>query len=264
MKVIILGLIFAIIIVLCLISLKKYKETFNDIKNLNGINSFDKYFYINLDHRTDRKKQILQQLNSIGINSNKIERISAVREKYNGHLGVAQSHIKCLKKAKDENLNSIVIFEDDFVFTENKDTINTNINYFLKNFKKWDVVMFTTINTNKKTLNNPFIKKIVSATSPTAYAIHKNFYDTLLNDINKSVDKMKIEMIEFNKKNNGVLKKKHETRYAFDQHWFPLQKKSNWFIFEPYFGKDSFFGGSSIMGGIEAFKNNVNYYKILI
>ena len=72
-------------------------------------------------------------------------------------------------------------------------------------------------------------------------------------------------MIEFNKKNNGVLKKKKTTSHALDQHWGKLQKNSDWYIFDPYIGKQGgSSGGSSIMGGIEAFINNVNYYRVIV
>ena len=118
MKLIILGLIIAIILVICLISLKKYKETTTGIKNLNGINSFDNYFYINLEHRTDRKKQITDELKKMEIPEDKIIRIDASRNKYNGHIGCCKSHIKALKYAKEHKFKTVIIFEDDFVFSK--------------------------------------------------------------------------------------------------------------------------------------------------
>ena len=71
-------------------------------------------------------------------------------------------------------------------------------------------------------------------------------------------------MIEFNKKNNNVLKKKKQTRYALDQYWSKLQKKSDWYIFFPYLGKQGgSAGSSSIMGNVEAFNGNyVRVYKL--
>ena len=50
-----------------------------------------------------------------------------------------------------------------------------------------------------------------------------------------------------------------------DRHWNKLQKNSEWYIFDPYLGKQGGdAGGSSIMGGIEAFKNNISFHKINI
>ena len=55
---------------------------------------------------------------------------------------------------------------------------------------------------------------------------------------------------------NNPNKKKKETSYALDQYWNPLQKKSKWYIFDPYLGKQGGdAGSSSIMGEFESFKN---------
>jgi hypothetical protein len=229
MKIIILGLILAIIFVLCLIN--NLKEYFYNL-TYNGINSFDKIFYINLAHRKDRKKQITNEIKKMEMPEDKIIRIDAVRNKYNGHIGCCKSHIKTIELAKKMNLNNAVVLEDDFVFTIPKKEVDEKINYFLKKFKNYDIIQLTTV-----------FKK--------------------LDDLNDSKEKMEKEMIEFNKKNGGIKKKKHQTSHALDQHWGKLQKNSEWYIFDPYLGKQGgSIGGSSIMGGIEAFKNNISYHNI--
>lgn len=261
MKLIILGLIIAIILVLCLIVYKQNKEHFNGIKSLNGINSFDNYFYINLEHRKDRKKQITYELKKMNIPENKIIRIDAVRNKYNGHIGCCKSHIKTIELAKKMNLNNAIVFEDDFVFTLSKNEVDTKINHFFKKYPNYDIIQLTTAHKSLKDINDTHIKKVNNATTSSAYIINKKFYNSLLNDLKDAKNKMEKEMIEFNEKNGDIKKKKHQTRYALDQHWSKLQKKSNWYIFDPYLGKQGG-SGSSIMGGIEAFKNNISFYKI--
>ena len=53
-----------------------------------------------------------------------------------------------------------------------------------------------------------------------------------------------------------LVKKKKTTGYALDQHWSSIQKKSKWYIFFPYLGKQGGeAGSSSIMGKIDAFFN---------
>jgi glycosyl transferase, family 25 len=265
MKLIILGLILAIIMVLCLILYKQNKENFNGLKNLNGINSFDNYFYINLEHRKDRKKQITDELKKMKIPEDKIIRINAVRNKYNGHIGCCKSHIKTIELAKKMNLNNAVVFEDDFVFTLSKDEVDKKINHFFKTYPNYDVIQLTTAHKSLKDINDKHIKKVNNATTSSAYIINKKFYNRLLDDLNDSKEKMEKEMIEFNKKNGGLKKKKHQTGNALDQHWGKLQKNSNWYIFEPYLGKQGgSSGGSSIMGGIEAFRNNIKFHNIKV
>jgi len=97
------------------------------------------------------------------------------------------------------------------------------------------------------------------ATTSSCYIIKSKFYDKLLNNLTSAKIKMENEMIEFNKKNNGILKKKYETRFALDQHWNKLQRVSNWYMFFPYLGKQGGDAGtSSIMGSLEYF---IEYFK---
>jgi hypothetical protein len=260
MKLIILGLTLAIILVLCLIV---YNTEYFYNLTYNGINSFDKIFYINLAHRKDRKKQITNELKKMEMPSDKIIRIDAVRNKYNGHIGCCKSHIKTIEKVKEMNLNNAVVLEDDFVFTLSKKEVDEKINHFFKKFPNFDMIQLTTAHKSLEDINDKHIKKVKNATTSSGYIINKRFYNALLLDLNDAKEKMEKEMIEYNKKNGGVLKKKHQTSHALDQHWNNLQKKSNWYIFDPYIGKQGGgAGGSSIMGGIEAFKNNINFYRV--
>jgi glycosyl transferase, family 25 len=227
--------------------------------NNNIFNKFDKIFYINLNHREDRKKQILNQLSKMDIPINKIYRIDAVHEKYNGHIGCAKSHIKTLEYAKKNNYKTVAVFEDDFVFTESKEIVFKRINDFLNNFDgKWDVIQLTAVYKKLTDIKYEDIKKVERASTSSAYIINSRFYDKLINILKESVKKMEEEMVEFNKKNNFVLKKKYQTKYALDQYWSKLQKNSDWYIFYPYLGKQGGTAGkSSIMGkNLEGFNSN--------
>ena len=70
----------------------------------------DYHYYINLEERVTRRKQCEKQLKSIGIH--KPKRFNAIKNEI-GLIGCAQSHIECLKIARDENWPYICIFEDD-------------------------------------------------------------------------------------------------------------------------------------------------------
>ena len=134
-------LIILVVLIIILLFIKKVELFSIEPK---GINSFDKFLYINLEKRKDRKKQLLEHLKKVDISDDKIERIDAVYEKYNGHLGCCKSHIKALERAKELGVDSVVILEDDFVFTMDKDKINEKINHFLKKYPDFDVVQFNT------------------------------------------------------------------------------------------------------------------------
>lgn len=265
------NILFIIVLILLIIIDQLFitKEGFFNSKSNNVFNNFDKILYINLEHRTDRKDQILKELKKMNIPTNKIDRIDAVHEKYNGHIGCAKSHIKSLEYAKSQKYESVIILEDDFVFTQDKELVNKRISDFLKNFKgKWDVIQLTTVFKKIDDIKNvEDIKKVKSATTSSAYIIKAHFYDKLINTLNESVKNMEEEMTEFNKKNNNILKKKNETRYALDQYWNPLQKKSEWYLFYPYLGKQGGSAGrSSIMSKkLEGFySNSIRLYNLNI
>ena len=258
-----------IIIIILIVTLIVFILFFNNkIEHLSSgsfIDNIDKCIYINLKKRKDRKKQILQEFKKIDIPEDKIYRVNAVYEKYNGHIGCCKSHIKALEYAKTNNFNTVIIFEDDFVFTEQPEKINNKINTFFKDFENnWDVVMLTVCyNTLEDIQSKDFIKKIISGTCASAYIINKNYYDTLLNVFKEAQQKMEEEMVEFNKKNNNVLQKKFETAYALDQYWHSLQKKDKWYTFFPFLGKQQPMG-STIMGNIEGFISNTRFFHITI
>jgi|GEM_PF-3694006 len=90
---------------------------------------FDQVYVINLDHRTDRLKQVNELLLNYDI---KYKRQSGVylKEKYNdilnsttntsslGHLGCILSHVNCCIDAIENNYERILVLEDDINILE--------------------------------------------------------------------------------------------------------------------------------------------------
>ena len=69
--------------------------------------------YINLDKRTDRKKHI----ESLFPNA---VRFPAIVDERGGYFGCVRSHIECLKLAKENNYDKVVILEDDFIYKDSR------------------------------------------------------------------------------------------------------------------------------------------------
>ena len=84
----------------------------NEDVDINGLFEV-KGFYINLDHRTDRKQHIEHQLEQIRMNHN-ITRFNAIKNA-NGRIGCSLSHLKCLQMAKEAKLECVMILEDDIL-----------------------------------------------------------------------------------------------------------------------------------------------------
>jgi GR25 family glycosyltransferase involved in LPS biosynthesis len=83
----------------------------------NGIKLADKGFLINLEERTDRLKESLDELNSNNIVG--VERFDAIKiteDDDNGWIirGCTHSHMEILKKQVENKWDKVIIFEDDF------------------------------------------------------------------------------------------------------------------------------------------------------
>ena len=76
-----------------------------------------KVYYINLDHRTDRKREFLEEMKKLRIPDSQIERISGIYVKEFGILGCGLSHKKALERFYESGEPYCIIFEDDFRLT---------------------------------------------------------------------------------------------------------------------------------------------------
>jgi hypothetical protein len=169
--------------------------------------SWEKIFIINLKRRIDRKIEIINKLNKYCLNN--YEFIDAIdgKEKNilneydklkndtnivnSGHYGCLLSHIKAITRAKNENLKSVLIIEDDVIFS---DDFYSKINSTL--VPKYDLlylggiideIKFFTLGWGKST-------EIMGA---YAYIIKKNMYDIVLNYLNKKIYCVDIAYIEY-------------------------------------------------------------------
>ena len=214
-----------IIIILIILFLFYHNQT-EHFRN-SAFNKFDAIIYINMEHRRDRQELILEEFEKMGINKEKIFKISGVPVKKNGHKGCAQSHILALTLAKINNWKNVVIFEDDFQFIMNPEDVDVCLNSFLNNVKNWDVIMFSHAYTKMNTINIKHVDKIKSAQTTSGYAVNKHFYDKLLNNFMSA----NTNMSYFSSTRVG-----HEPN-AIDQKWKSLQPHSEWYAFNPPLGK---------------------------
>jgi GR25 family glycosyltransferase involved in LPS biosynthesis len=171
------------------------------------MDKISKIYIINLKERTDRWKDCLIQLNKYNIEN--YERFEAIRpdlkkidpiqysknnlkmdEKYIiGALGCKLSHIEIIKNAKKNSYKQILILEDDFLLCENfiekynkiysdieKKKINIDILYLGFSIVRKEPFIDTSINN---------LKKVKSVHTTHAYIINYNFYDTILEELEK-------------------------------------------------------------------------------
>ena len=94
-------------------------------------------YYINLEHRTDRKDKVEAELSGLGW---EYQRFNAVKHK-SGRVGCSTSHLRLLEMAKEKDLEYIVIVEDDIHFTH-PELYKALLNQFFSYNLEFDVDFF--------------------------------------------------------------------------------------------------------------------------
>lgn len=172
----------------------------------------DYHFYINLQKRMTRRKKCEKQLKSIGIREPK--RFNAIENEI-GLIGCAQSHIGCLKIARDENWPYICIFEDDLLFTEPgkvKEMIHKYIDY------DYDVLYIGAWIRKYNSINEELVR-VINGCCFHAYIVKSHYYEILLDNLNEGLQKKII-----NPENMS---------YNNDEYIGMLQLRDNWLCFNP-------------------------------
>jgi GR25 family glycosyltransferase involved in LPS biosynthesis len=214
-----------ILIGVLFISLYNSKELFDNMDSID----IDIVYYINLDHRSDRKTNFLTQMDQVGFS--RIQRIPGILEE-RGHIGCTKSHIKTLKTFIQSGAKNCIIFEDDFEWLGSPIKALSD---FFKHKIPYDICMLSGAYGNYETTKWPFLRKISNAQTASGYMIQRDFAPTLLKNFEEGL--RLLEQPEYD-----------HSKYALDQYWKILQPTSRWYIFNPKLGKQ-ISSVSDIQGG---------------
>lgn len=192
--------------------------------------------YINLEHRIDRKEQIMKTLLEY-FPEEIIYRIPGILNIDSPCIGIAQAHINALEHAIQNNWKHVLIMEDDMVFNE-----------FEKNYKKLQELMLSSYDAivlgGIYVDYNPETSKLNKCSSMGAYLVHQNYYDVLLNNFKDGLKNLIREDLKLNTRtfswslNRGSLERART--YIIDQYWQILHQKDNWFIIPLCYSKENF------------------------
>lgn len=178
----------------------------------NPFDFFDKIFYINLKHRTDREQEALNEFKKFNINAERWEATRISRETSDGmteagfplcdntypedlddntlekfkfviigQRSCALSHLNIIRYAKRHNLENVLIFEDDVSFNENVNIVEILENTLeeLKNVD-WDMFYLGTIRLSPIKKCGEYLGKLGICSATHSYAVNKKAYDVLL------------------------------------------------------------------------------------
>jgi glycosyl transferase, family 25 len=173
-------------------------------------------FYINLEHRTDRRTHVENQLATIGILA---QRFNAIQME-NGAIGCSMSHLKLLQDALTNKLDHILIVEDDITFL-NPELFKTQINNFFKNHgNKWDVVLLAGNNMPPYTNIDDTCIKVSKCQTTTGYLVNGHYIKILMQNIKTGLTHL-------------ISRPKEHEKFAIDKFWFVLQGLSRWYLIIP-------------------------------
>ena len=174
-------------------------------------------FYINLEHRLDRKEHVESQLDSIGL---KGTRFNAIKME-NGAIGCSMSHLKLLQKALKDGLDHILIVEDDILFLDPLLFVS-QFDTFLQNqgSRIWDIILFAGNNMPPYEKVDDTCVKVSQCQTTTGYLVNGHYIEKLLNNVKMGLT-------------NLIKEPQGHAKYAIDKHWFSLQKTDNWFLITP-------------------------------
>ena len=146
---------------------------------INNLSDIQHAFYINLEHRTDRKEQIENELSIMGINAKRFNAVCTT----NGAIGCTMSHLKLLEKAILENYSHLLILEDDIQFLE-PEIFKTNFNKFLQLHRNnWDVIIFSGNNVPPYIPVDETCIKVTRCQTTTGYLVNGHYLRTLRDNI---------------------------------------------------------------------------------
>ena len=183
---------------------------------ITNLSDIQHAYYINLEHRTDRREEIENELREIGINA---QRFNAISTK-NGAIGCTMSHLKLLENAIKNNYSHLLIMEDDIQFLE-PELFKHKFNRFLELHRNnWDVIIFSGNNVPPYMPIDETCIKVTRCQTTTGYLVNGHYLRTLRNNVKEGLEKL-------------IKNPQNHYFFAIDKYWFHLQQLDNWYLIIP-------------------------------
>ena len=141
--------------------------------DLNKINKC----VINLPHRPEKLKQVTEEINTF-FDNKEFQLVNGVIEE-TPYKGIAQAHMNCIKLAKVNNWDSVLIMEDDLQFRPNAKEYA--INAFKYTPSDFNILLGGLYSTDKLTPYNEYWQETKEFCGLQFYVVNSNAYDTILN-----------------------------------------------------------------------------------
>ena len=185
--------------------------------SINSLADIKNIFYINLEHRIDRKEHVEKELLNIGLKE--VQRFNAIKME-NGAVGCSMSHLRILQDAQKNNLDHILIVVDDITFLD-PELFKNQLNKFFETHKNnWDVVLLAGNNMPPYKIIDDTCIQVSRCQTTTGYIVNGHYIKTLLQNV-------KIGLTHL------INKPTEHAKYAIDKYWFILQQLYKWYLIVP-------------------------------
>lgn len=152
-----------------------------------------KKYVINLPSRTDRIEKFDIEFKKLDwmyeISEGVIDKVS--------RIGIKRAHQNVIRKAKDLNLDYVMVCEDDLMFTcDNKEYLYNAFNNIPEDF---DILLLGIYSTNGLTKYNEFWQHTDVFSALTCYIMNSKVYDKFLNfsDDRNHIDRAMVHDLKF-------------------------------------------------------------------
>ena len=200
-------------------------------------------FYINLKHRTDRRKSIEYQLRRANMSFTRIEATKGLSHQdvkmcwsgegnftCPGKIGVKLSHLHALDAAMESRFEAVAIFEDDFAWLPHTDPefVNHSIRLVQSKFQDWQVI-FLSANIQQQKIVQPKL-----STRLNRYTSSKVYFALDAQGAHGYV--VRRDAIASIRESFASCDVTARREVAIDQCWKILQRSGRWLVFDPQLG----------------------------
>lgn len=145
---------------------------------------FDAIYCINLDRRPDRWEAMQRRFQRLGI-ERKVRRFSAADTPLNHHIGCALSHRRIIAQARQQQLKTVLVFEDDARFSPDAAEVLTHSLRELEG-RDWQLLYlggWRSASSLQSIPGCPHLQIPAQITCTHAIAYHHSVYDAILNAV---------------------------------------------------------------------------------
>ena len=191
-------------------ALQRIRSKLRSVTGHDVLSQIDAVIYINLDSRPDRRVQVESELRKVFPES-KLHRFAAIHDTP-GAFGCSRSHIEVLRWAETEGWDTVMVVEDDLMWTDSFHNGRQKLN----TFTDADVILLC----GSLPVYNRITSRVRSATTTTGYIVRRSYIPILRANFEEGLSRFRDEPDKPN-------------TYSVDQYWKRLMQRDKWYIVVP-------------------------------